>query len=106
MLHYTNKVSWNSIRSQVNWTFKTHKPPGVHPAAAYFTTLPPDARNLASRLGIPATKVEYVFCFRDAGDLKPIPGDRGKFILFSDTDYIVFEERQHDCGPRDEANCK
>lgn len=106
MLHYTNKASWNAIRSQVDWVFKAHKPPGPHPTAAYFTTLPPDAPNLAIRLGIPAAKIQYVFCFFDAGDLKPLPGDRGKFIFFSGNDYVVPENRQQDCGLREEADCK
>jgi len=106
MLHYTDKSSWNSIRSQVDWTFKTHRPPGDHPVGAYFTTLPPNSRNLASRLGIPAAKIEYVFCFRDAGDLEPLPGDRGRYIFFSRSDYLVEEGRQIDCGRREEANCQ
>jgi hypothetical protein len=105
MLHYTDKRSWNAIRSQVDWTFKASKPPGPHPAAAYFTTLPPDARNLASRLGIPATKIEYVFCFVDVGDLTPLAGDRGRFIFCFAGDYLVPKSRQQDCGRRTEANC-
>ena len=106
MLHYTDKPSWNTIRSQVDWTFEAHKPPGLHPAAAYFTTLPPDTRNLANRLRIPTSKIEYVFCFADAGDLIPLPGGRGKYILFFGGNYVVPKDRQQDCGPRREANCK
>jgi hypothetical protein len=106
MLHYTDKPSWNAIRSQVDWAFKAHKPPGPHPAAVYFTTLPPDTRNLAIRLRIPASKTEYVFCFVDAGDLTPLPGGRGKYIFFFEGDYVVPNSRQQDCGPRLEANCR
>jgi hypothetical protein len=106
MLHYTDKSAWNSIRSQIEWTFKAHKPPGHHPAAAYFTTLPPNTPNLANRLRISVSKIEYVFCFVDAGDLLPLPGDRGAYIFFSEDDYVVSRNRQLDCGTREEANCK
>jgi hypothetical protein len=106
MLHYTDKSSWNAIRSQVEWTFKLHKPPGPHPAAVYFTTLPPDTPNLANRLRIPTSKIEFVFCFVAAGDLTALPGGRGNYIFFFQGDYIVPKNRQQDCGPREEANCK
>ena len=105
MLHYTDKTSWNAIRSQVDWTFKTHQPPGPHPAAVYFTTLRPDAPNLAGRLRIPAAKIDFVFCFLDIGDLKPLPGGRGQYIFYYPGDYVVVESRQHACGPREEADC-
>jgi hypothetical protein len=106
MLHYTDKPGWNAIRSQVDWVFKAHKPPGPHPAATYFTTLTPDTRNLAARLRIPVAKIEYVFCFTDAGDLTPLAGDRGKYIFYFEGDYTVEKTRHLDCGPREEANCK
>ena len=106
MLHYTDKASWNAIRSQVDWTFKAHKPPGPHPSACYFTTLPPDTPKLAIRLRIPVTKAAYVFCFVDAGDLTPLPGDRGDYIFFFEGDYVVAKDRQQDCGLRGEANCQ
>lgn len=106
MLHYTDKTSWNSIRSQVDWTFKAHKPRGPHPAAVYFTTLPPNTPNLASRLRIPSSKVAFVFCFANAGDLTPLSGGRGEYILYYLGDYVVVKDRQEDCGPREEANCK
>ena len=89
-----------------DWTFKAHKPPGPHPNAAYFTTLPPDTRNLANRLRIPASKIDYVFCFIDVGDLTPLPGDRGSYIFFFRGDYVVTKQRQEDCGAREEAKCK
>ncbi|MGO8750337.1 MAG: hypothetical protein ACLQNE_30705 [Thermoguttaceae bacterium] len=106
MLHYTDKSSWNAIRASIDWTFKANKPPGPHPNAAYFTTLPPGTHNLANRLRIPASKIEYVFCFLDAGDLTPLPGDRGKYIFFFEGDYVVPQPRQQDCGRREEAKCK
>ncbi len=106
MLHYTDKSSWNAIRAPGDWTFKAHKPPGPHPNAAYFTTLPPDTRNLANRLRIPASKIDYVFCFIDVGDLTPLPGDRGSYIFFFRGDYVVTKQRQEDCGAREEAKCK
>lgn len=94
------------MSSQILWTFKAHKPPGPHPVAAYFTTFPPDTPNLANRLRIPVAKIEYVFCFVDAGDLSPLPGGRGAYIFFFEGDYTVPKERQIDCGPRGEANCR
>ena len=106
MLHYTDRTSWNAIRSQSVWLFKAHKPPGPHPVAAYFTTLPPCTSNLAKRLRIPAAKTEYVFCFVDAGDLTPLPGGRGAYIFFFKGDYTVPRKRQTYCGTRKEANCQ
>ena len=94
MLHYTDKASWNAIRAPREWTFKAHKPSGPHPKAAYFTTLPPDTHNLASRLRIPTSKIEYVFCFVDVGDLIPLPGDRGSYVFFFGGDYVVQKQRQ------------
>jgi hypothetical protein len=106
MLHYTNKMSWKAIASQIDWVFKAHKPPGPHPCAAYFTTLSPDTHNLAARLRIPLDKTEYVFCFVDAGDLQPLPGGRGRYVFFFEGDYCVPVARQQDRGRRDEGRCR
>jgi len=106
MLHYTNKPGWNAIRSQVDWTFKIHPPPTDHPEAAYFTTLEPNTVNLANRLRIPKEKIEYVFCFEDAEDLLPIEGDRGAYVFYSPSNYIVVQSRQNDHGRRDEGTCQ
>src|SRR5207244_1149246 len=71
--------------------------------AAYFTTLPPDTKNLAIRLGIPRTKTEYVFAFVAANDLTPVDSDRGEFIFYSPSDYLVAEDRQQFQGKRDDV---
>jgi hypothetical protein len=46
LFHYTNEKGYKAIGSQVVWLFKASKPPGDHPKAAYFTTLPPGTKNL------------------------------------------------------------
>lgn len=94
MNHFTNKRGYNGIRADRTWHFKASRPPGDRAFGAYFTTLPPDTPRLAVRLGIPKEKLEFLFSFVEAGDLKPIPGDRGKWIFFSDRDYFVEEARQ------------
>ena len=50
--------------------------------------------NLANRLRIPKVKLGYAFIFRDAGDLIPLRGGRGKYIVYSPDDYLVDETRQ------------
>jgi hypothetical protein len=42
----------------------------------------------------------YVFSFIDDGDLIPLRGDRGEFIYYSKSDYIVIEARQKFHGER------
>lgn len=96
--HYTNDAGYKAIRAQPVWVFKISKPPGDHPGGVYFTTLPPETPKLALRLRIPRTKLEFAFCFLDRGDLVPIPGGRGKFILYSPSDYSVDEQRQVAAG--------
>lgn len=98
MIHYTDKDGYDSIRSQPTWRFKAPQPPGDHPFGAYFTTLTPDTKNLAKRLGVPRRKLAYRFEFTDVGDLTPLPGDRGEYIFYSATDYDVLEDRQQFCG--------
>lgn len=98
MNHFTDKAGYDSIASQVNWCFKAGQPPGDHPFGAYFTTLPPEAANLAARLRIPRAKIEFMFQFTDAGDLCPLRGGRGSFIFYSPVDYVVEETRQEYCG--------
>jgi hypothetical protein len=103
--HYTDRTGYNGIRAAPDWRFKASQPPDPagHPFGAYFTTLPPDTRNLAIRLRIPRAKTEYVFSFLDANDLTPIDGDRGEFIFYSPMDYFVARERQTYHGKRDDA---
>lgn len=105
MLHYTNQDGWNSIRSQVDWLFRAHQPPGVHPFGAYFTTLTPETRNLAKRLRIPRSKIEFVFCFRPNKELVPLEGGRGEYIWYSPTDYSVGKQFQDGNGRSDEGAC-
>lgn len=97
--HYTDTVGFHAVRSQVVWNFQASQPPGQHPFGAYFTTLPPETKNLARKLGIPVSKLAYVFRFVDAGDLTPLPGGRGDYVFYSPVDYPVDEPRQIGCGP-------
>jgi hypothetical protein len=94
VFHYTDKDGYDAIRSQQVWRFKAAQPPGGHPHGAYFTTLPPDTKSLANKLRIPRRKLAYVFCFVDAGDLVPLPGNRGAYIVYSPGDYEVVVDRQ------------
>jgi len=94
MNHFTDTKGYNGIRAFSIWRFRAAKPPGLRPFGAYFTTLSAQTRKLAKRLGIPKSKVEYVFSFIDRGDLKPLPGGRGAYISYSPTDYDVEPDRQ------------
>jgi len=94
VFHYTTKDGWNGIRSQVVWCFRASKPPGPHPRAAYFTILDPTTPYLAAKLLIPRAKLAYSFHFGDVGDLQPLPGGRGHFIVYSPADYPVEQGRQ------------
>src|SRR5205085_2937969 len=100
-----DKNGYNGIRATPTWRFKASQPPAPasHPFGAYFTTLPPDTKNLAIRLGIPRLKTEYLFVFVEAGDLTPVDSDRGEFILYSPADYLVAEDRQQFQGKRNVA---
>jgi hypothetical protein len=92
--HYTNRTGYNGIRAGVVWHFHAALPPGNRPFGAYFTTLPPGTKRLASCLRIPRSKLAFVFVFDDAGDLTPLSGGRGEFIFYSPTDYDVDKPRQ------------
>lgn len=89
MYHYTTVDGYKAIASQPDWTFKAAKPPGPHPFGAYFTPLPPTTPRLCTKLLIPRRKAEFVFEFADAGDLRPIAGDRGRHSFHSIDDYVV-----------------
>ena len=82
------------MRASSPWQFRASQPPGERPFGAYFTTLPPGTPNLAKKLGIPKSKLEFVFTFIDTGDLTPLRGDRGRWIFYSLGDYYVGSERQ------------
>lgn len=96
MFHYTDEKGYKAISSQVTWLFKASKPPGDHPRGAYFTTLPPGAKNLAKRLFLRGggDKIAFVFSFSNGDDLTPLQGGRGAFIFYSMEDYSVEKERQ------------
>ncbi len=70
MFHYTDDAGFKVIRAHPVWVFKTAQPPGDHPRAAYFTTLKPNAVNLAKRLRIPKAKIAFVFYFSGVSDLR------------------------------------
>ncbi|WP_435008469.1 hypothetical protein P12x_005677 [Tundrisphaera lichenicola] len=100
MYHYTDRAGYNSIRAGVDWCFKANTPPPGdedHPRASYFTTWGPGAPNL-ERLRLPIDKRRYVFVFEDAGDLIPLRGGRGSYILYFRGDYVVERVRQRDSG--------
>ena len=102
MFHYTNDKGHKAISSQVVWLFRASKPPGNHPKAAYFSTLPPGTKNLGKRLFVRggADKTKYVFSFSGGEDLPRLPGGRGDHIHYSESDYAVTPERQ---GPHGET---
>jgi hypothetical protein len=101
MAHYANLAGFKGISSATTWHFLAEQPPAPqHPAGAYFTTLGRDTPLLAQRLRIPRAKIEYVFEFKDEGDLEPLEGGRGAFIFFSRTAYAVREPRQVYSGLR------
>jgi hypothetical protein len=100
MNRFTDLKGFNGIRASPIWRFRAAQPPGRHPFGAYFTTLSARTPNLARRLGIPKSKVEYVFGFTDRGDLRPLPGRRGLFIFYSPSDYEVEPARQLFHGKR------
>jgi len=96
LFHYTDDRGYKAIGSQITWLFKVSKPPGDHPRAVYFTTLPPGTRNLGKRLFVRgcAEKTEFVFGFSGGEDLPRLPGGRGDHIHYSEQDYPVGPERQ------------
>jgi|SRR5437667_12593969 len=92
IFHYTDLPGFNAITAAPDWVFRASQPRGNHPFGAYFTTYGPD-RPLY-KIGIPLEKRTHLFCFNDADDLKPIRGGRGRYILFSVSDYHVPKVRQ------------
>jgi hypothetical protein len=101
MHHYTNKKGYNAIKATHDWRFLASQPSApTHEFGAYFTNLEPSTPKLARRMRIPREKTLYVFRFADAGDLIPLRGDRGEFVFYSKSDYIVIEDRQTFHGER------
>lgn len=103
--HYTNEKAYKAISSQLTWLFKASQPPmpRVHPFGAYFTDFPIETPNLAKKLRIPKSKIEYFFAFEDVGDLQSIDGGRGEHIFYSADDYPVEKNRQGLHGNRIEV---
>lgn len=96
MNHFSDKQGYNSIHSQADWLFRAARPRARHrKVGAYFTTLDPGTKNLAMRIRVSRDKIEYLFQFSGQDGLKPIPGDRGAYILYTPSDYTVVKRRQH-----------
>jgi hypothetical protein len=102
LFHYTDRDGFNGIRSQPTWLFRAERQRSSHlPNGAYFTTLElnePTAALFFARTRIPRSKRGFVFQFRDAGDMIPLDGDRGRFVLYSPRDYPVEPGRQEFSG--------
>ena len=97
MLHYTDSEGSKAIGSSPEWLFRAAQPPGdpkAHPFGTYFTDLAEGDPMLARKLRIPRAKLHYVFEFVDKGDLRRLPGGRGRNIFFSPVDYLVARELQ------------
>ena len=47
---------------------------------------------------MPRRKMAFFFSFADEGDLVPLRGGRGEFIVYSPSDYLVSETRQQEHG--------
>jgi hypothetical protein len=100
MYHYTDKEGYNAVRANPTWRFRAHQPPKKeNPVAAYFTTLSPATKLLAAKLRVGKGKIEFVFEFEDAGDLKRLNPDRELHVFISPLDYNVERERQEYSGP-------
>jgi hypothetical protein len=95
MFHYTDSEGFKAIASQVNWTFKAHRPEAIHrQKGTYFTDLTPSTPKLAKKLRVPIWKLEWLFEFDGDTDLVRIDGGRGEYIFYSPIDYIVEPARQ------------
>ena len=99
LFHYTDTAGYDGIRSSRVWRFRAAKPPGEHPVGAYFTDYDERTPLLAQKLRIPRSKLEFFFAFQEAGDMRSLPGGRGRHIFYSVEDYIVDEPRQVRQGP-------
>ena len=100
MYHYTDRAGYNSIRAMIEWRFRAGQPiPRGHPFGAYFTPLGPETPKAKLRmLFVPERKREFVFAFEDLGDLIPLRGGRGLYVVYSPEDYVVERSRQLDHG--------
>jgi hypothetical protein len=99
ILHYTDADGYKAISSRPVWVFKAHQPRGDRPFGAYFTRLLPSDNKLAAGTRLPTIKREYVFAFAGEEGLKPVPGGKGEYNLWTDDDYEVVSDRQQYRGP-------
>ena len=102
MNHFTDRTGFNGIGSQPTWLFKAAQPLATHhPPGAYFTDYPPHEPNLAKKLFVPRSKLEYVFSFDPPTPLTPLPGGRGRLgrIFYSAHDYKVEPAYQRGVAP-------
>ena len=102
MYHYTDAEGFKAISANSPWTFRASRPRRAdNPVGAYFTPLPPDTKNLAERIGVDSSKLQFYFAFLDAGDLRRLNPDRpikAQVKFYSPTDYEVEQGRQIACG--------
>ncbi|MEX0703486.1 MAG: hypothetical protein WD069_15430 [Planctomycetales bacterium] len=100
--HYTDEDGYKAIASQPVWKFKASRPERIdNPFGAYFTTEPPDAKNLAEKIGVSWQKTRFYFAFADYGDLRPVGTSRPARYqrkFYSPIDYEVELHRQRGSG--------
>jgi hypothetical protein len=100
--HYTDEDGYKAIAAASPWKFEAQQPKRKgNPRGAYFTTLPPDTKNLAERIGVSRSKTQYFFSFVDVGDLLPLNPRRPrkfKVKFYSPDDYLVEADRQCESG--------
>jgi hypothetical protein len=91
--------------TQLVWLFKASNPPGNHPKATYFTTLPPGTKNLGKRLFVRGCgeKTRFVFGFSGGEELQQLRGGRGDYVYYSEADYPVEPYRQQVHGETDKV---
>jgi hypothetical protein len=99
MNHFTDRKGHEAIRAVSPWRFRARRQRGGQPFGAYFTTLELSAPNFFQKVRVPVKKRRFVFRFEDAGDLLRYPGPRGRYVLYSPTDYLVKKPRQQYDGP-------
>ena len=102
IFHYTDADGLKAIASQQTWLFRAAKPPGDRPVGAYFTRLLPDDSKLAAGTRLPKRKRQYVLAFDGSEGLRPVPGGKGRYNLWTDQDYEVTPDRQRYGGPAED----
>ena len=102
ILHYTDADGYKAIVSQQIWLFKAGQPPGDRPFGAYFTRLLPSDNKLAAGTRLPKRKREYAFAFEGSEGLRPVPGGKGAYNLWTEADYPVTPARHRYSGPAED----